>query len=210
MQSSTRFRFYLLLHSGSFGHLLLLIRTKAWVQSLFGLFGFHGESFWSGATEQSLNLGQFSWKHIRERLYMTQCISSAGKQLKRELGILVLVVVEWTRHMGKNGPLSWPTWLGPLCSPASGSENTLSSGSPPRLLPGMSSGWVPNPLCWVYLSLATFNLMTWCFDPFLVPQSRVGYTSPSFIHSVMYSAISLVSPMPQEAMPQQMKQTQLI
>lgn len=154
MQSSTRFRFYLPLHSGSFGHLLLLIRTKAWVQSLLGLFGFHGEILWSGATEQSLNPGQSSWKYIRGRL--TQCIGSAGKQLKRELGILVLVVVERTRHTGKNGPLSWPTWLGPLCSPASRSENTLSSGSPPRLLPGTSSGLVPNPLCWVYLSLATY------------------------------------------------------
>ena len=156
MQSSTRFRFYFPLHSGSFGHLLVLIRTKACVRSLFGLCGFHGEIFSSGATEQSLNPGQSSWKHIRGRRYMTQCIGSAGKQLKRELVVMVLVVVERTRHTGKSGPLSWPTWLGPLCSPPSRSENVLSSGSPPRLLLGMSSGLVPNPLCWVYLSLATY------------------------------------------------------
>lgn len=38
---------------------------------------------------------------------MTQGSDSAGKQLKRELVLMVLVVVEGTRHTGKNGPHSF-------------------------------------------------------------------------------------------------------
>lgn len=36
------------LHSGNFGHFLVLIKTKAQVQFLFWPFGLHGEIFWGG------------------------------------------------------------------------------------------------------------------------------------------------------------------
>lgn len=136
------------LHGGNSGHLLVLIRTEAWVQSLFGVFGFHGEIFWSGATGWNLNPSQSSWKFIRERVCMTQYKGSAGKQLKSELELTVLVVLEDIRHTGKNGTHSWHNWLGTMCFPLGRAENTLSSGSPSGLPLGMSSGLAPNPLCW--------------------------------------------------------------
>lgn len=53
-----------------------------------------------------LNPGQCSWKLIRERIRKTQCNGSAGKQLKSELLLMMLVAVEVTRHRGKNGTRS--------------------------------------------------------------------------------------------------------
>ena len=134
------------LHSGNFGHLLVLIRSEAWVQSLFGVFGFHGEIFWSGAIGWNLSPGQSFWKLIRERVCMTQYIGSAGKQLKSELELTVLTVLEDIRRRGKNGTHFCHNWLGTTCFPPGRAENMLSSASPSRLTLGTSSGLGPQSL----------------------------------------------------------------
>ena len=162
--------FLLPLSSGNFGHLLVLIRTEAWVQSLFGLFGFHGEIFWSGATGWNLNPGQSSWKLIRERVCMTQYIGSAGKQLKDELELKVWWCWKRPGTQARMAHVLDTTGLAPCPSHQAG-QKTPSSASPSRLPLGMSLGLAPNPLCWdSHLIRNLFlNWMTRCFESFFVP-----------------------------------------
>ena len=121
--------------------LLVLVRAKAWAQSLFGPFGLHGEIFWSGATKQNLNPAQSSWTCIRGRPYMSQCIRSAGNQGPGpQEGI---------------GHFLDPAGFVP-CVPQQAGQKRCDRQGPAQDPPGGVLRLAPHPLRCVYLWLGTY------------------------------------------------------